>query len=344
MRIQTHTPLPGRSIETLDLESLPRGSLQRLWLKLGSDSLGKPWETPVLVLRGQKPGPVLGLSAAVHGDELNGIRVLHELFQSLATQKIHGTLVAALVVNVPGYLRGIRAFTDGKDLNLRFPGVDHGNESHLYAYRFTQAFLPSIDALIDLHTASKGRVNSLYIRADLSDPKARELAFLLNPQIILHNPPSDHTLRGTAAEMGLPAITVEIGDPSRFQADYVHRTLMGLKRILRHLGILPGKLRPPKGPEPTLCVSSEWTYTDQGGFLQGLPELGAILQEGDLLARLSTPFGDPLRTYHTSSPGVVIGKAVNPSAPAGARIVHLGKLASSQDSEHWPRTIDRERL
>src|SRR5690606_27150633 len=105
---------------------------------------------------------------------------------------------------------------DGKDLNRLMPGRANGNESDVYAHRLLERIVYEFDVLIDLHTASFGRINSLYVRADMSDPKASRLARMVGAEIILHNRNADGTLRAAAAANGATAITIEIGDPHVF--------------------------------------------------------------------------------------------------------------------------------
>lgn len=309
--------------EKLVLDNLEPGKKYRLWIEMIADLLGTPVRVPVVVVRGAKPGPVLGLMAALHGNELNGISVAQDIFGKLRPNKLSGTFVAVCVANVPAYQRQQRKFTDGVDLNHIMPGQPHGNISQVYAYRLVERIVRSFDYLIDLHTASFGRINSLYVRADLTNPVAARMAYLQRPQIIVNDPPYDGTLRGTAMEAGIPAITVEIGNPQRFQRSLIRSTTAGIRAVLAELGMLSSKI-PAEGAEPTICSHSYWTYTDEGGLLHVIPKVTQAVTRGELIAELVDPFGDPVEQYFAPEDGVVIGKSVNPAAQTGARILHLG--------------------
>ena len=132
-------------VERLDVESLPIGQRSRLLVHLVHDALGRPVALPVLVLRGVRPGPVVGLTAALHGNELNGIPVLHRLFDRVDPQQLRGTLVGVVVVNLPGYLSRQRLLEPRFDLNHLFPGNDQGNAAQVYAARF----LDRIETLVN---------------------------------------------------------------------------------------------------------------------------------------------------------------------------------------------------
>ena len=312
---------------SLGLNSLPLGEIHERWLHLVDDALGRPVVLPLLVARGS-PGPVIGLTGAVHGDEVNGVAVIHRLFQKLDVNKLHGTIAALPVVNVPAFHRHARRTPHGLDLNHHFPGRPQGNDVQVYAHRVLDRFVRHLDVLLDLHTASRGRANCLYVRADMLQTETARLAYLQRPQIILHNPASDGTLRGAASELGVPAITIEVGNPSRFQREYVRQSVVGIRAVLAEKGMI--RKRPIRmGPEPLVCRESDWLYTDRGGLLRVLPQITEQVRGGDPVAELVDPFGRHVKTYTAPHDGVVIGRALDPVAGTGARILHLGRLAGS---------------
>ncbi len=314
-------------VDALDVNALPMGRKTRLLVGLVHDGLGRALRIPVIAVRGTRPGPVFGITAALHGNELNGIPVVHRLVDSINPETLRGTLVAVPVLNIPGLVRHEREFRDSTDLNHIMPGVPDGNESQVYAHRLTSRIVGSFNYLADLHTASFGRINTLYVRADLDEPTTARMAKLQRPAIILHNPPRDHTLRGWASAEGAPAITVEIGDPGVFQPKKVRRTIAGLRALLSQMKMLPRRSQPKPPPPPLLCETSRWIYTDRGGLLRVLPELGEQIEEQALIAQQFDIFGDLVREYRAPYAGVIIGKSVDPVSPTGARIVHLGRLA-----------------
>ncbi|MCA9711719.1 MAG: succinylglutamate desuccinylase/aspartoacylase family protein, partial [Myxococcales bacterium] len=282
---------------------------------------------PVIVVRGRRAGPVFGITAALHGNELNGIPVVHRLVASIEPHALRGTLVVIPVLNIPGLLQRSREFSDGTDLNHVIPGRENGNESQVYAARLIERVISHIDYLADLHTASFGRTNTLYVRADLDDPITAHMALLQRPHIVLHNPAQDHTLRGWVSARGRPAITVEIGNPHVFQPKQVNRTLMGLRAILSQVKMLPRRTM-VMGPPPTFCDDSQWLFTDKGGLLQVPVELGDHVEAGQIVARQVDIFGDVVQEYRAPGSGIVIGKSVEPVSATGARIVHLGRIAA----------------
>ncbi|KAF9904166.1 hypothetical protein EC991_002960 [Linnemannia zychae] len=314
--------------DDLDLDILPSGRISRLWVVLAEDAMSTPIRVPVIVAKGVRPGPVVGLTAALHGNELNGIPLTHRLvLQEIQCQALHGIVVAVPVANVPGYLAQQRGFTDGTDLNRLMPGKKNGTTSQVYSYNLMTRLVRHFTHLIDLHTASKGRVNSLYVRANMQNPTTRHMARLQNPQIIVHNTSPDGSLRGAAMQQyNIPAITVEIGDPARFQKRFVKSAILGVTNILSHLKMVEDE-HEVQDYDPVVCAKSYWIFTKGGGILNVLPDVNTWVRKGELIATLHNIFGLEEHRYFAPEDGIVVGKSVDPVCQSGCRILHLGVVS-----------------
>ncbi|MGC1307976.1 MAG: succinylglutamate desuccinylase/aspartoacylase family protein [Phormidesmis sp.] len=315
-------------VDELDLEQIPRGTCTRVMVDLIHDGLGRSLRLPVMIGRGKHPGPVLGLTAALHGNELNGIPIIHRLFDAIDLNTLRGTVIGVMVVNVPAYLNNQRTFDDRTDMNHVMPGKPNGSIAEIYAYRFIHRIVRRFEYLIDLHTASFGNINSLYVRADMTNEVTAKMAYLQRPQIILHNSPSDRTLRGTTSELGIPSITVEIGDPQVFQSKVIAASLTGVRRVMAEIGMLTKRSTAKAGPQPVLCSKSDWIYADRGGLLEVLPKPTALVIKGEVIALQRNIFGEVICQYRAPHDGIVIGKSMNPVAQTGARILNLGLITS----------------
>ncbi|MFT6809703.1 MAG: putative deacylase [Saprospiraceae bacterium] len=312
-------------IEKFDIADTPKGKIAHYWMKIASDGFGSPICIPVMVARGVQDGPILGVTAAVHGNELNGISVIQRLFGEIDIEELRGTIVGVPVVNVLAFQRKKRRFLDGTDLNHIMPGKKNGNVSQVYAYRFMKLIANKFEYLLDLHTASTGRINSYYIRADMNDPLVREMALLQNADIIVHNPASDGTLRGSSARLGIKAITVEVGNPNTFQKRLIRSGIEGVHNVLCHLDMIDDEIITSE-KETVLCERSKWMYTAKGGFLTVSVELREHVKKGQEVASLRNVFGKSIEKYYAPFEGVVIGKSVDPVNKSGGRILHLGKM------------------
>ncbi|QQR83086.1 succinylglutamate desuccinylase/aspartoacylase family protein [Candidatus Peregrinibacteria bacterium] len=307
----------------LNLDNFEVGTLTKYWLPIVNDGIGEPIRIPMMVAKGKEPGPVVGLTAALHGNELNGIPVIQKVFQQLDLDTLKGTVVGVLTANVPGVLLGQRRFNDDVDLNWIAPGKPDGNLGQIYMHRILYGVVKRFDTFIDLHTVSFGRASSHYIFADMTDPETATLAQLQNPAIIVHSKPNLITLRGQAAHHGIKTITAELKDPYLFQDDVIEEATVGIKNVLVHLKMQPGTIRPPVEPI-VLCEKSSWLFTDEGGLHTIHVNIGDFIKKGDLIAEVKSIFNESIKTYHSPNDGIVVAINTNPVGQAGSRTIHLG--------------------
>lgn len=318
--------------EELTIHDIPAGMTSHGSIDVFEDRLGGRLKIPVIAIKGEQEGPVLGITAAVHGNEINGIPVIHRLHNVVDPQKIKGTVIAVPIVNLPGYLAYQREFIDGVDLNRIMPGKDPGTPSEVYAFHFVNRILSKFNYHLDLHTASFGRINSHYIRADLTNEMTLQMALLQHADIIVHATEPPRSVRSSAMDLGIPSITVELGNPQVFQQQITHDAMKSVRNVLTHLDMLDGMItRPAK--KPAICSRSYWTRVHDGGVLKVLPRLTQIVDQGQDIAELYDIYGRHEITYQTPERGIVIGKNVNPVVSSGDRILHLGIL----DDEIIPR-------
>ena len=311
-----------QNVVRLDFKETPKGKISRYQFEIAADGLGNPIYIPVIVAHGINPGPIFGITAVIHGNEINGIPVIQRVMREINLQKLNGIVVGVPVVNVPGFLRETRNFNDGVDLNHVVPGNKRGNSSSIYVHRFFERIVSQFEYLVDLHTASYGRINSFYVRADMENKIARKMAYLINPEIILHNKSAVGTLRHAAIKKGIPAITIELRDPYKFQKKIIKDGANGIRNILDFIEITQDKKI--ISSNLTTCCRSYWIYTNQGGLLSVIPSLLAHVEKGEIIARVRNIFGDIIEEYFAPENGIVIGKSINPVNQTGSRIIHLG--------------------
>lgn len=318
-------------IDEIQLDQIESSQIKKYWLKMVDNGMNQPVYIPVMIAKGKSEKPVLGLTAAIHGNELNGIKIIQELMEEINVDSLEGTIIAVPGLNSVSIPLHQRRYIDDEDLNRNFPGKEKGNRSQQYAWQINQKILTQLDYLVDMHTASFGRVNSLYVRGDLSDPQIKKMSDLQNADIILNNKgiPStgdnsaaQRTMRAEAVLKGIPTITVEYADPQVYQTEIINRGKIGVRNIMCWLKMIPGQEQ--IGPKAVICKKSYWLYVDQGGYLEIYPALNQMVEANELIGVLRNPFGDIIGEYFAPEKGIVIGKSSNPINMSGGRILHLG--------------------
>lgn len=330
----TATPII-HTVDDLDLTALKAGETHRFYVNLSDSSLAQPWQIPVIVLRGAAPGPTLGVSAAIHGDELNGILTTFRLANRINPQKLSGTLILVPITNVPGFFLNQRCFSDDVDLNRTIPGKLNGAPSEIYANLFVKKIVKHFNYLLDLHTASYGRINSLYLRANIDDPAIRTLAYLQNPQIIVRKHGEEGNLRTWADAHDIPTVTIEIGNPNMFQHDLIEKTYDGLINTLNFLKMTDGIVTDFVSAA-ACCHYSYWIRATKGGIVDVLPNLCDEIHAGQTLAYVYDHFGHIKEEINAPERGIVIGKNILPNCDAGTEVLHLGVQRMQADPKDIP--------
>lgn len=300
---------------------------------------------PVHVVRGRRPGPTMFVSAALHGDELNGVEIIRRVLRMAALRSLRGTLVAVPIVNVHGFLRHSRYLPDRRDLNRSFPGSEHGSVAARLAHVFVKEILKRADYGIDLHTGAVHRPNLPQIRANLDDPETRSLAEAFGCPLMVNAALREGTLREYAYACGVPLLLYEAGEALRFDEFSIRAGVRGITGVLRELRMLPLRGRRKSAPAPVIALDSNWVRAPESGILRSVVDLGARVVKGQTLALVADPFGEREVEVTAEHAGVVIGRSNLPLAHAGDALYHVAQVASARkvadrveafQSEHEP--------
>jgi uncharacterized protein len=320
-------------------ERIAPGETRDLALKVSETSMGAPVSVPVRVVRGRRNGPVLFVTGAVHGDELNGTGIIRELmFADLELES--GTLMLVPVINVFGFERHSRYLPDRRDLNRSFPGDPHGNLTSRLAHVIKKEILDRADYGIDLHTAAVGRTNFPQVRADLRVDKLGQLAEWFGCEVIVDRAGDEHSLRQVATEGGAPTINFEAGQALRIEPAVVELGVRGVKNVLRRLGMLRG--RPVRPAYQTVVKQSRWVRAQSGGLLRFHIAPGDLVDAADPLATCDGFFRAESPVLRAPVAGIVLGMTTLPVVRPGEPVCHVGipRLALGEIRERLARAPD----
>lgn len=286
--------------------------------------------TPVLVVNGAKAGPVLCLTAAVHGDELNGIEVVRRVMYALKAEELSGTVIGVPIVNLQGFHRGSRYLPDRRDLNRFFPGNPQGSSASRIAHSFFREVVSHCDALVDLHTGSFHRINMPQLRADLSQPEVVKLTQGFGATAVLHSEGAIGTLRRAATDNGIPAVTLEAGGSMHLKEEAISHGVKGINTLISTLGM--GKKMSFWGAPEPVYYHSTWVRTNRGGILFSKVELGERVDKGDLLGTITDPITNVRSEIVAPFKGRILGMAVNQVVMPGFAAFRIGNQKSDDEA------------
>lgn len=293
---------------------------------------------PVEVIRGKEKGPVLFISAAIHGDELNGVEIVRQILKSSRIKKIKGTLIMIPVVNIFGFNHKSRYLPDRRDLNRSFPGSEGGSLARRIAHIFMKEIVSNCSHGIDLHTAGLNRTNLPHVRASIDDESTLELAKSFGVPVIINSKTRDGSLREAARKKKKTILLFEGGQALRFENDVIRLGVGGCFSVMRRIGMLPllGKGKKSE-KEAYTAQSSHWIRAPRSGAFRSRKKVGDKIEKGDLLAVIANPFGKEEEDVIATEEGILIGSALLPLVNQGDAMFHI---AVFNDSEKVSDAID----
>ncbi|RDI44531.1 succinylglutamate desuccinylase/aspartoacylase family protein [Aquicella lusitana] len=283
-----------------------------------------PLHIPIKVIHGKQSGPCLLLTAAMHGNEINGTEIIHRLLNLPMISRLRGTLIAVPILNVYGFINRDRYLPGGVDLNRSFPGAKNGSMAERIAHLFSTEILSRSNYCIDLQTGPLNCSNLPQVYANFNDKQSLELAKAFNTPIILNAVPEAGSLQSLATEKHIPFLMYEAGEAMRFDEHAITTGLEGIINVMRKLEMLPEKNRQEKSFKSLLAQTSVWICSSSSGVSHSKHKLGQHVQKGDTLSVIKDPFGASENvTLFSPNEGVIVGKNNLPLVHEGEALFQL---------------------
>ena len=284
---------------------------------------------PIHVMRAKKEGPTVFISAAVHGDEINGIEIIRRLLRLKTMKLTAGTLIVAPMVNVYGVLNQSRYMPDRRDLNRSFPGSENGSLAGIVAHTFLNQIVKHCDYGIDLHTGAIHRSNLPQIRGNLKCEITMGLAKVFGAPVLLNSDLRDGSLRQAALELNTKILLYEAGEALRFDEFSIRAGVRGIINVLAELGMIKKPRRKSLAP-PYVANTSSWIRAHHSGIVRNLKNLGDHVEKGDNLAEIGSPLGEVFGTVTSRRAGIVIGKQNIPLVQKGDAMFHIAYFSEEE--------------
>jgi len=318
--------MPRRPGFEIGGETVDAGARRTIDLPIGVLSNHAPMTLPIHVIHGRGAGPTVFVSAAVHGDEVNGVEIVRRLLGLPVLDRLRGTLLAVPVVNVYGLIAHSRYLPDRRDLNRSFPGSAKGSLAAQLADLFLTQVVKRADVGIDLHSAAIHRTNLPQIRVSPDNPRAMELALAFGAPVVIVAPLREGSLRRISSDVGTDVLLYEAGEALRFEEFSARAGVTGILRVLKSLGMVSRQAVRDSKIRPALSESTHWLRAPVGGLFRAFKTIGDRVEADDLIGIVSDPFGETEAEVRARQDGMVIGRSNLPVVNQGDSLAHIAVL------------------
>ena len=324
-------------ITELDVNDLEPGKTQRFMFQGAEMGSGEFWYVPIIVAKGGQPGKRILLVSGVHGDELNPIGVLQQVFADLDASKLSGSVIGILAPNRPG-VEWVTRTWPMSDLgtvlinpNRTWPGTESGNTVERHCWLMTNRLIKgNVDVGVDFHTGGTGSDFALFIFAYAKDAEAMRMAELFPVDQIMADPGLPGTLEYALVQAGISALTVELGGPRGFDAEKIRIGVEGAQNLLAHYKMTDRPVgQTAKDRNAFRGNKLEDIPGAAGGFVELLVKLNDEVKKGQKIAIQRNVFGDVVHEYTAGVDGRVAIIGTDAIRERGVNIVTI--LASSAD-------------
>jgi predicted deacylase len=288
---------------------------------------------PVAVTHGSAPGPVLAVTAGIHGTEYVPIVAVRQFIRDLDPRHMHGTIVACLQSS-PVAFRERSAFVnplDGQNLNRSFPGDPHAGPTARLAAWLWENLLARADYYVDCHCGDLPETldpfTSVSPGADGAiSAQARAMANCFDVARLIVNRTEGSSI-SEAAAAGIPAVLIEAGGEGRWSQPEADVQRTGLHRVAALVGILPGE-RATRPPLPLFEDAADVLSDRPGLWFPEVPA-GTFVTSGTRLGRLEDAFGDDVQDILAPEAGVVCYGLSSLAATEGDLLASIARPAPS---------------
>jgi predicted deacylase len=308
-------------------EKVAPGTLKEIPLKISEFFTSNPVFVPVVAIRGENEGPAVFITASIHGDEINGVEIVSRLIQFIDPGKLSGTLICVPIVNIFGFFTMNRYFVDRRDLNTVFPGNMTGSATSRVAKIIFDEIIQKCDFGIDIHTPRVKRYEIPHVEADINNQSTRWLAKAFDIPVTINTPGLEKSLQNTASSVGIPTIVYSGGEVLRFHESVTEKGLSGILNVLSELKMY--EIEKTK-PEYSIVVKEgKSVKTRHGGILYISARAGDIAHKGDVIAKVTNPFGKTVEKVKAPETGLLISISKNPLVNPGNEVCSYVKLDKS---------------
>lgn len=317
---------------TIFNETILPGKSKTINMQIGKLHTMTDLHIPIIVERSKKEGPVVLFTAGLHGDEINGTEIVRELIVKKINKPKRGTIICIPVINIFGFVNQTREFPDGRDLNRIFPGSKTGSLASQFAYYILKEIIPHIDYAIDFHAGGAQRFNAPQIRIVPNNTELKTLSDVFGAPFTLYSNNISGSFRSSCDKMNVKMLLFEGGKSVDINNGVTKEAVEGTKRFLTHFDMLKNKHEISKPHQTIYIETSDWIRANFSGMFHGLKQIGSYVTKGELLAKISDPFGKVSHKLKAPHAGYLINVNDAPIVYQGDAVFHIStKLENDEE-------------
>lgn len=293
---------------------------------------------PFMTINSINPGPVLWLTGCMHGDEIGGTVIIHEIFKRLRKSLKRGIVNALPLMNPFGFENVSRQISiSNEDLNRSFPGNSKGSFAQRIASQIFEKITNSSPALVlDLHNDWNKSIP--YVLIDNLPEKnltkelvgfAKESGFV----IIQETEKLQTTLTYNLLLHKIPALTLELGESLIINEKNITFGIDAIWNILNYLGMVEKNIPKYQYPMPEQIIDQVLNYShaplcSTSGITRFLKKPGQLVKKGDKIAKVFNAFGKLVETITANEDGIILGLNDYAVAFPGSQVMAFGIFSS----------------
>ena len=320
--------------------SVQMGEKVHQQIVVGELANGSPIYIPFMVLRGDRPGPVLWMCGAAHGNELNGSFAMRNVYLQTRPEDVKGSLIFTPILNPIAFVEWKRdGFLDSLNLDQQFPGKADGSISQRIASKLFLEMKRIANAMISFHEPGPDKDSSSYTVSKIvpgANPELVEKSFRMalsfgtktNIRVNLETTKEElpgitaGTLDSTCVKHGIPTFMAEMAiGGGRWEVPVVAIAQKGIYNVMRFLGMSEGE---PEVPGDQIVIPRrKYLRNSKGGLAEMLIRPGDVVRKGEVFARVIN-FWEVLEELRAEEDMYAINVRANPVVSSGERIASAG--------------------
>lgn len=321
-------------------KKIPAGSKAHMSIEISEGE--KETIIPITIFHGKEVGPVLGITAGVHGYEYAPILAGQKLINRINPEELKGTIILVQIANVASFLGRSPYLNplDRKNLNRTFPGSAAGSITERIANYISEKVIARCDYFMDMHSGDAPEdlmpYTAYYHNDDKEEisEKGRQMAMHMgfDHVIMFNSTAKDYMEAGNpslycsaeAFKRGIPAIDIECGKLGIIEEDLVEKIADGVISLAKELDMIAGESLPSEG---TVFIKNRTSISSpHTGFFYPLKSSGDYITKGMKIGYITNFFNRKLEDVYAKDSGIILYMLGTPPVNKGESLLSLGLL------------------